>query len=180
MNALIHLDEQGLDSPKHTRCRAMSLFECCDAGNALRAGLRRVFAALPHDAERFLGSRYLMIELDASLFESGNLRLPHRDDRFLFGTLSGKSLQLSFGNAHALGDARHFRIELLEHVAGGHRLMFRFALLTFETLQQGSEVFDFSAQHKHPHLFFTQSAFQLLKLAQDFAQFTLRRAACRR
>ncbi len=87
-----------------------------------------------------------MLELGASLLERGDLRLPQRDDRFLFGTLSGKPLQLSFGNAHALGDTRHFRIELLQHVSGSHRLMFSFALFAFEAFQQGSEVFNFSAE----------------------------------
>jgi hypothetical protein len=64
---------------------------------------------------------------------------------------------------------------LLQHVAGRHRLMFGFALFAVETIEQGSEIFDFAAEGEDAHFFFAQSAFEIFELAQNFAQFALHR-----
>jgi len=151
----------------------MALFERGDAGHALGAGLGGIFATLPQHAERFLSGGDLLLELSPSLFQRGDLRLPRRDDGFLIGPLGGKALQFGLRNAHAFGDAGHFGIELLQHVAGSQRLMFGFALFAIEALQQGSEVLDFSAECEHAHLFVAQCAFQIFELAENFAQLAL-------
>ena len=117
MKPLTHLGEKRLDAGEHARRRAMALLQGCDAGDTLRAGLCRVFATLPHHAERFLSRRDLLFELSTRLFKYRDFFLAHRDDRFLLTPLSGKPPQLGLRNVHALGYTRHLRIELLQHVA---------------------------------------------------------------
>ena len=53
--------------------------------------------------------------------------------------------------------------------------MLGFALFAVQTIEQGTEVFDFAAQGEHAHLFVAQSTFEIFELAEDFAQFTLHR-----
>src|SRR5258708_11493391 len=101
MNALIHLCEQGIDAPEHRSSRTMALFQRRNSRHALRAGLRRILATLTHDAERFLSSRNLLLQLGASLFERGDLRLPRQDNRFLLAPLGGEALRLRLRNLHA-------------------------------------------------------------------------------
>src|SRR5579863_1509521 len=51
--------------------------------------------------------------------------------------------------------------------------MFSLAPFAFEAIEQGSEVADVMPKRENARLFFTQGAFQLLELAQHFAQLTL-------
>ncbi len=53
--------------------------------------------------------------------------------------------------------------------------MLGLALFAFETIQQGSEVFNFPAEREHSHLFFAQSALQVFELPQNFAKLALHR-----
>jgi len=51
-------------------------------------------------------------------------------------------------------------------MAGGHGLLFRFALFPFEAIQQGGELFNFPAEGQHAHLLMTKRLFQVCQHAQ--------------
>ena len=59
----------------------MTLLQGRHTSDALRTGLRRIFAALPQHAERFLSRRDLLFELSTRLFKYRDFFLAHRDDR---------------------------------------------------------------------------------------------------
>jgi len=85
MDALVHFDEQRVDASEYGSGGAMALLESRNPSHALRTGLCRIFPTLTQHAERFLSCRNLLLELNASLFECGNFRLPICDDGFLLG-----------------------------------------------------------------------------------------------
>src|ERR1700757_4451074 len=53
--------------------------------------------------------------------------------------------------------------------------MLGFAFFTVETIEQGTELFDFSAQSEDTHFFLAQGTLQIFQLAQHFPQVTLHR-----
>ncbi len=124
----------------------MPFFEGSYARRALCAHLSGTFPAPAQYRKRFLCGSDLLLELSARLFERGDFSLPRGDIRFLLRPLNCQPLQLRLRHAHALGYARHFGIELTQHVAGGHRLMLGFTFFAFKTIEQGGELLNFPPQ----------------------------------
>ncbi len=56
-----------------------------------------------------------------------------------------------------------------------HGLKFGFAFFAIQTIEQGTELFDFAPQGKHTHFFIAQGTLEIIELAENFTQLALHR-----
>jgi len=101
----------------------------------------------------FLCGRSLLLKICTPMLGRGNLALPPSHDLFLLRAFRRKPCQLPLTNLMPFAYPNHFSINLFQRVARGHCLLFRLPLFTFESLEQGGQVFDFVRKLQHARFF---------------------------
>ena len=170
-----HFADHGFDAIKQRRGRTVTLFERSGARGALRGHFGGRITTGSQAGEAFLSVRSLQLELRALFFDRRQFRLPHCNQVFLLLTFARKTPQFAFAYIHALADSHQLGVQLRQHVPGGHRQFFGFALLILQAVKQGSEVFDFVPERERLHFLLAQRTFQFFKQPHHVAQFALHR-----
>ena len=177
VNPLAHFRERSIQSAAAHRCRgSMALLQRRDACSmlrsrsapTLRAGRRSISSDSCPAAICCSSSSPLHVAVCRS-------RTAARTSAFLLGALGRKSLQFQLATLQPLAHPAHLGIKLLQHVARRHRLLFRFALLALQPVEQGSESL-ISRPRVSTRVSSSRSALlQLFQLTHHVAQFALHR-----
>jgi hypothetical protein len=173
VDPLTHLGDEGLDTLKDGGGGAVAFLESRDASDVLRGVLGGEIAALLQEGESRQACLHAAFEFSAPVFGGGDVGFARGDDAILFGAFRNEAMQFGAARIEALADASHLGLELLEHVAGRHGLLFGDALLFLEAIEQGSVLLDFSAQKKDAGFAVAQRVLEFFQGAQDFAKFAL-------
>ena len=189
-DALVHFRDQRFDALQaptpRERCRSSSVATVARRCEALCAV---VIAVLAQAGQLLLAGRRQLLQFRRAFASaSGNLDLQLVEPCApVSRALRRQPLQFLLADVcSARSPARIRDSSCCSSVAGGHGLLFGFALLVFQAIQQGSEVFDLAAQSQDAHFFVAQRLFQFVqhgaarRAARASWKAGLRRAACRR